>query len=245
MKKPLYSIVIPAFNEEKYLPHTLESVKNSMQHIKDNGELIVVDNNSTDQTAVIAKKFGATVIFEKLNQIATARNAGGKKAQGEFIIFLDADTTLTAEILQKALKLLKSGVAGGGITIQFNKKLAKPYIALVGLWNLFSKTFKIGAGCFIFCQKQVFDEIEGFNENLYASEELYFCLNLKKWAKKHNKKVFIIHDISIVSSARKFEWFKPWQFWGLIIMIFFLPLFGFSKKMTQKWWYERPKNNKP
>lgn len=242
MNPILYSIVIPAFNEESFLPKTLENVQKAMQQQKETGELIVVDNNSTDQTPSIAKQFGATVVFEKVNQIATARNAGGKKAHGEFIIFLDADTTLTPEILHKSLNLLKSGVAGGGITIQFNKKLANPYIVLVGLWNLFSKTFKIGAGCFIFCQKQAFDEIEGFNEKLYASEELYFCLNLKKWAKKHNKKVSIIHDISIVSSARKFEWFNPWQFWGLIFLIFFLPLFGFSKKMTKKWWYERPKN---
>lgn len=242
MNPILYSIVIPAFNEENFLPNTLENVQKAMQQQKETGELIVVDNNSIDQTSSIAKQFGATVVFEKVNQIATARNAGGKKAHGEFIIFLDADTTLTPEILHKSLNLLKSGVAGGGITIQFNKKLANPYIVLVGLWNLFSKTFKIGAGCFIFCQKQAFDEIEGFNEKLYASEELYFCLNLKKWAKKHNKKVSIIHDISIVSSARKFEWFNPWQFWGLIFLIFFLPLFGFSKKMTKKWWYERPKN---
>lgn len=240
MKKPLYSIIIPAFNEEELIGNTLKNVKTSMLKQQQTGEVIVVDNNSTDKTPEIAKQNGATVIFENKNQIATARNTGAKQANGKFIIFLDADTTLTPQILSQSLNHLIKGVAGGGIPIQFDKKIAKPYMALVKLWNMFSKTFKIAAGCFIFCQKKAFDDIGGFNEKLYASEELYFCLNLKKWAKQQGSKVVILKNPSILTSARKFEWFKTWQFCGLILMIFLLPIFGLSKKMTKKWWYERP-----
>lgn len=240
MKKPLYSIVIPAFNEEDFLPKTLHAVKKAMGTVAHIGEIVVVNNNSTDNTAEIAEKHGAKVVFEKKNQIATARNSGAKAAKGQYIIFLDADTSITSDILNKALNLMQKGAAGGGITVQFDSKLSKSSDFFLALWNKFSKTFKIAAGCFIFCEKKAFDDFGGFNEKLYASEELYFCLALKKWAKKHKKEVIIIHDISIISSARKFHWYKASDMWKLIFIVIFLPFFGFSKKLTQKWWYERP-----
>jgi glycosyltransferase involved in cell wall biosynthesis len=244
MKEPLYTIVIPAFNEEGFLAQTLQALQKAMKAQKHLGEIIVVDNNSTDATAKIAKQHGTKVIFEAKNQIATARNTGGKAANGQYLIFLDADTCITDDILNKALNLLQTGAAGGGITVQFDAKLPKSYDILLSIWNAFSKKFKIAAGCFIFCEKQAFDNFGGFNEKLYASEELYFCIALKKWAKAQHKEVYIIQDTSIISSARKFHWHKPFEMWKLIFLIFLLPFFVFSKRLTRKWWYERPLSKK-
>ncbi|MCK4423440.1 MAG: glycosyltransferase, partial [Candidatus Omnitrophica bacterium] len=68
-----YSVIIPAYNEEKYLPGTLAGLKESMDALPGLcGEIIVVNNNSTDRTAVIAEKSGARVIFEEHRQIARA-----------------------------------------------------------------------------------------------------------------------------------------------------------------------------
>ena len=73
------SIVVPAFNEERLLPGSLASIQAASVAFGDAGwqtELIVCDNNSTDRTAEIAAAAGARVVFEPINQIGRARNAG-------------------------------------------------------------------------------------------------------------------------------------------------------------------------
>jgi len=116
MKNPLISVVIPAFNEEKYLPHCLESIRN--QTFKDY-ELIVVDNNSTDKTASIAKKFGARVVLESKQGMIPARERGFHEAKAEIIARTDADTI----VLPNWLKIIYS-------TFQKNPKV----VAMTGPW---------------------------------------------------------------------------------------------------------------
>ena len=85
-----YSIIIPAYKEEEYLPDTLESLKAAMDHLSGlRGEVIVTDNNSTDRTAVVAQKYGARVVFEEHRQISKARNTGAKNALGKYFIFIE------------------------------------------------------------------------------------------------------------------------------------------------------------
>ena len=69
------------------------------------GQLIVVDNNSSDATAQIARDHGATVVYEPVNQIARARNRGAEAAEGEALIFLDADSQCTSCLLGHVLDL--------------------------------------------------------------------------------------------------------------------------------------------
>ena len=71
-----YSIIVPAYYEEAMLDETLQLLKDAMTTIELEGEIIVTDNNSTDKTAEIAKNAGARLIFEAINQISRARNAG-------------------------------------------------------------------------------------------------------------------------------------------------------------------------
>lgn len=92
-----FSVVIPAYNEENYLGNTLSSLKE--QDFSGTFEVIVVDNNCTDNTAKIAKKYGATLITEKNTGISWARQAGTEAAQGEIIVSTDADTTFSKDWL--------------------------------------------------------------------------------------------------------------------------------------------------
>ena len=93
-KKIDYSFIIPAYNEEAYLPKTLASLKDAMNAIGEfSGEIVVTNNNSTDCTAGIAEESGARVIFEKHRQISRARNAGAQEALGRYLIFIDSDNT--------------------------------------------------------------------------------------------------------------------------------------------------------
>lgn len=88
MKSLRVSVVIPAYNEEKLLGRCLESLKNQVVQPY---EVIVVDNNSSDATSAIAKGYGASVVSEKRQGIAWARDAGFSKATGDIIARLDAD----------------------------------------------------------------------------------------------------------------------------------------------------------
>ena len=88
------SVVVPAFNEERLLAGSLAAIRDALRAFEEAGwdtELIVCDNNSTDRTAEIARDAGAAVVFEPVNQIARARNAGAAHATGEWLLFVDAD----------------------------------------------------------------------------------------------------------------------------------------------------------
>ncbi len=89
--KPKYSVIIPAFNEEKYLPACLESVIKYTPQEK--VEIIVVDNASTDNTSQIAKNFkGVRVIKEPQKGLTYARQAGLNAALGQILAYIDADS---------------------------------------------------------------------------------------------------------------------------------------------------------
>jgi glycosyltransferase involved in cell wall biosynthesis len=90
---PRYSVVIPAFNEQAYLGACLASL--AAQDYPGAFEVIVVDNNSTDDTAVIAADAGVTVVVEPERGVCQARQRGTLAAHGEIIISTDADTTFT------------------------------------------------------------------------------------------------------------------------------------------------------
>ncbi len=101
MKKPTISVVIPAFNEEKYIENCLASLK---KQTFNDFEIIVVDNNCTDKTAEIAKSFGARVIKEKKQGMIPARERGFKEAKAEIIARTDADTVVTPRWLEVIYK---------------------------------------------------------------------------------------------------------------------------------------------
>src|SRR5436190_23873955 len=88
----LVSFVIPAWNEESVLGPTLEAVRVAARHLAEPSEVIVADDSSTDQTAEIARQHGARVVTVQHRQISATRNAGAGAAQGDLLIFIDADT---------------------------------------------------------------------------------------------------------------------------------------------------------
>ncbi len=92
------SVIIPAYNEEKYLPRTLDSLR-TLDRKPD--EVIVVDGGSTDNTAALAKKHGAKVIIVSHRGIGFARQQGLKKATRDIIAFTDADTVVPQDWLVK------------------------------------------------------------------------------------------------------------------------------------------------
>lgn len=237
---PEYSIVVPAFNEERYLPQTLDALRSAMAAVAAPGEIIVVDNNSTDRTSDVARHWGATVAFEAINQISRARNTGAGRARGRYLIFVDADTRISPELLQLALDRLEGRTcAGGGATVAPDTPLEPFYRLAVDAWNRFSRKFNIAAGCFMFCLREAFEAVGGFSQKVYVGEEVWFSKDIGRWARSRNLSFSIIDRIPAVTSTRKLSWFSNYQTFALLVSMIFFPLIMRHRSLC-RYWYRRP-----
>jgi len=248
---PVYSVIIPAYNEEMLLPRTLAMLKRAMDRMEPAGEVIVVDNNSNDRTAHIARDHGARVVTEAKNQISLARNAGARAALGEYFIFLDADTLPSAALLAAALTRLLSGrCAGGGALIRFSEdggtspRLAinPPVTVAHTLTPAFSHLLAwlgICGGSFIFCSRRAFEAVGGFNESVYAAEDVLLSRQLRKWGRRNGQSFEITTEIAIRSSDRKLRWHSPLKLSLVLLLFAFFP-FAIRSRRLCRFWYERP-----
>ncbi|XRO77709.1 glycosyltransferase family 2 protein [Methanocaldococcus sp. 10A] len=133
MKK--VSIVIPAYNEEKAIGKTIDLIKSTIEDIKNyKFEIIVVNNNSTDNTEKIAKEKGAKVIFEGKKGYGNAYKEGLSNAKGDIIITGDADATYPFEDIPRFLKIIENEDVDFINTNRFAnlEKNAMPFINYVG-----------------------------------------------------------------------------------------------------------------
>lgn len=217
------SLIIPAFNEEKLLGASLRSILVAAEAFQTRGwptELIVCDNNSTDRTAEVARAAGAKVVFEPVNQIARARNAGASVATGDWLVFIDADSHPSRELLEDTAQVITSGkFVGGGATV----KLDEFFLGMsffTGLWNLTSRVRQWCAGSFIFCEAQAFRAIGGFSPELFVSEELDLSKRLRAFGRTRRQRMIILHRHPLVTSARKMRLYKQRDYLRLLWRLF-------------------------
>lgn len=200
------SIVVPAFNEERLLPETLRSIRAATGAFDARGwssELIVCDNNSTDRTGEIARAGGAEVVLEPLNQIARARNTGAARTNGDWLVFVDADSRPSAALFGDVAAEIERGrcLAGGSTVALDTDRLAVRFFA--ALWNALSRICRWGAGSFVFCEAAAFREIGGFSQAFYAGEEIDLFRRLKRLARREGRSIAILHRHPLASSDRK------------------------------------------
>jgi len=200
------SIVVPAFNEEKLIAQSLAAIRAASAAFAQRGwdvELIVCDNNSTDGTAALAREAGASVVFEPLNQISRARNAGAAHARGDWLVFVDADSWPTRELFDDAAQAIESGdCLAGGATVRYDTARLDVRLPLAA-WNAVSRLLKWAAGSFIFCEAAAFREAGGFSQALYAGEEIELFRRLKKLARAKRRRIVVLHRHPLQTSARK------------------------------------------
>ena len=206
------SIVIPAFNEEKLLAGTLACIREATRGM--DAEIIVCDNNSTDRTAEIARQGGAKVVFEPVNQISRARNAGAAVASGDWLVFVDADSFPDAALFADLAAAIGSGrTIGGGATVRFDAADFLSHVA-VAIWNAISRTMRWAAGSFVFCRSEAFRAIGGFSTELYASEEIDFSRRLKRLGR-----LTILHRHPLRTSGRKLRLYSKREYFALLLRI--------------------------
>ena len=234
-----YSIVVPAYDEERLLPETLARLRQAMGGTPLVGEIVVCDNNSTDRTPAIATDAGARVVFESVNQIARARNTGARAARGRYLIFVDADTVVPPALLDRALEALDTGRACGGGAEVIMEGVDGLSARLVALWNAFSRWRRLAAGSFVFVLREAFDAVGGFPESVYASEEIWLSRSVKGWGHRRGLTFEILQGDPVVTSGRKARWYPAPVLIGVALFITLVPLALRSRRFC--WlWYRRP-----
>ncbi|MEM7680369.1 MAG: glycosyltransferase [Planctomycetota bacterium] len=235
-----YSIVIPAFNEAQTLPDTLANLRAAMSAVEPEhgvGEIVVVDNNSSDDTAEFATQHGADrVVFEPVNQIGRARNAGAAQADpsSSYLLFVDADTRVSAELLVEALRRLEQGDAGGGARVTFDEAVGWLPGLFCFVWNWVSRSRNLAAGCFLFCRRDAFEAVGGFDLRYLIKEELYLSSALKKWGVERDQRFEVFQDPPVVTSNRKLDRFAREV--PRVLMAGFLPWASRSRWFCRYWY---------
>ena len=241
-----YSVIIPAYDEEVLLADTIGSLCKGMEEMPEiAGEIIVVDNNSSDRTASVARSVGARVVFEPLNQISRARNAGAREAKGKRFLFVDADTQVPPRLLAQALAAMKAEKVGaGGSTLHFDSDVPQGVSSaqLIERWNCISRTFRLAAGSFLFCLREAFESVGGFSEKVFAGEEIFLSIALKRWCWRNDRNFRILDEFPVVTSSRKLAWYSKRRLYAVILLPCLCPFLLRSKRFC-RFWYERPESS--
>ena len=178
----MISIVIPALNEEKYLPKLLDCIKS--QSYTDY-EVIVADADSIDNTRKIALKNGYRIA--KGGMPAVGRNKGARMAKGSLILFLDADVQFGNDFLKNSVEEFKKrnlSVAGFRLLPLCNNILDKVFFYIFNLWTMSTQFFyPNAAGAGIMCKKEIHEKIDGFDETIKLSEDMDYVKRCGKIGK--------------------------------------------------------------
>ena len=235
------SIIVPAFNEERLIARCVESISTALAY-NDNGDLttevIVVDNNSSDRTAQLAAQAGARVVFEPINQIGRARNAGAAAATGEWLLFLDADSLLNPRLLSDIMTMIEGGRhVGCGSTLAMD---GLPWWAtgIFHLWRGMSILFGWAAGALIVCRHDAFREVGGFPQDLYALEEIELSKRLKAWGRPRGLRFTILSKHPLETSSRKVTLYSPWEISAQILRVFLQRRRTLRDKTLLSVWYD-------
>jgi len=214
---PLVSIVIPARNEEKYLPLGLAAIAAARARVDFPVEVIVADNASTDGTAALARAWGAHVVAEPVRCIARVRNTGAAAARGEYLLTVDADSRMHPDTLRRAVALMRSGtVVGLSPDIVLDEQTVMTRLATVLLHVSVHHLLRLGGGIY-FLRRADFTALGGFNETLYAGEDLDFCRRLKRLGRQRGERyLHCLRDIPLTTSARKFSRIRPARYLALL-----------------------------
>lgn len=200
------SVVVPAYNEEKYITPCLESL-DVQDYPKNKYEIICEISGSNDKTEDIAKAFGAKITNTEIKEgVSSSRQNGAKAARGEIIAQTDADTLVPKDWLETINRYFQDpkvvGVTGSvefANTNWFFAILAKIFFPIyLRLMFLLGKTVFTGMNFAI--RKEVFDQIGGFNTQLLSAEDVDLGIRAGRVGR-----VIYASDLVVHTSARRIE----------------------------------------
>lgn len=212
---PALSVIIPAFNEEDYLPRYLPTVLTSAAHWEKLGggptEVIVVDNASTDATAKIACELGAHVIFEPVRNIAQVRNTGAAQARGRLLFFVDADTALPPEAISAAAGAMEYGDHVGGAVPPLYQCRRFGARALCRYWDWYRARHGGAQGVAQFCTAAAFAQAGRYRTDLYMSEDVEFYARLRALGESTGRPTVLLDELRVEPSTRRYDQWPTWR----------------------------------
>jgi glycosyltransferase involved in cell wall biosynthesis len=229
--KTMISFIIPAFNEEQLLGGTLAAIDAAGRALGEPFEIVVADDASTDRTAAIALEHGARVVSVRNRQIAATRNAGAQAANGEMFIFVDADTVVTAGAVRGAVQAMRRGAVGGGSSFRFDGRvpLYARILATIALYVY--RAARLASGCFLFCKREAFHAVGGFDERLFGAEECYMSLALRRQGR------FVVLREHVITSGRKLRAYSAREILGLLARLAVAGPRSVRKREGMELWY--------
>ncbi len=215
---PLISIIIPAHNEEGYLPETLDSIKRQNYS---RTEVIVVANGCTDDTVQMAQGHCHRLIVLSQKGLGVARNLGARMAKGELLIFLDADTSIEPLTLQMIAQKFSRREAAGTLKGKPDTS-TRAFSLIYGMKNFLHKTrLHSGSSGVIICWKEDFLKVGGFDEGLEVRENSELMRRLKRFGRYK-----YIGDVTATTSMRRYEQCGVWPTVWLWIKLWVHTRFG-------------------
>ena len=172
--RPMISFIIPARNEAELIGETIHSIHEAVarQAEPPEYEVIVVDDDSGDETASIARSCQAHVVASSLRNIGAARNLGVSKSIGEWLLFVDADTLVEAELLRETLRVWDSGAVWGSARVTPSDACPAWVMFLGFFYNRYYLWVRGCAyGCYFFVRRAAFESSGGFPEDMPEGED--------------------------------------------------------------------------
>lgn len=237
-----YSVVIPAYNEERYLPRLLTSLHAARTFYAGGPqaiEVIVADNASKDGTAAVARQHGCRVIPVEKRCIAAARNGGAAAASGEVLAFIDADSQLHPDVFNAIDGVLATGnVIGGATGIRFERN--SPGIrAMSAMLSCMASLFGVPrtyAGL-VFCRRADFELLGGYDDQLLFAEDADFLWKLLQLARSRRQTLNRRRIAPALFSLRKFDEHGDWHYFTFPLRIAWEALHR-RTDAARRYWYD-------
>jgi glycosyltransferase involved in cell wall biosynthesis len=227
----MLSFIVPAHDEEGAVAATVHAIAAAAAAAQAGHEIIVVDDASSDRTAAEAEAAGARVVHVDVRQIAAARNAGARAASGSVFVFVDADTLIASDVVVALRRAITAGAVGGGAAVRFDEPTPRwvRWALPASIW--LARRLRITGGCFLFSSRAAFEAVGGFDESLFAAEEIRLCRQLRRQGD------FVILRESVLTSGRKLRTYSGWELIGALGRVLFAGRAGIKDRSRLDIWY--------
>jgi len=236
----IFSVIIPARDEERHIGACLEAVKQASAQYPGEVETIVVLNRCTDNTEAIAAGQGARTVREDAKNLARIRNAGARAAAGDVIVTIDADSVMHPDTLLEVDRRLASGKwIGGGVAI-LPERWSTGILLSTLILAVFVAPMGISGGLF-WCRREDFEAIGGFNEDLHTAEDIDFAVRLKAHGRSLGNRFGTLWRCPILTSCRKFDRFGDWFVVRMLLrhpIRSWRALHGHDQAAGDRYWYD-------
>lgn len=230
------SVIIPAHNEEEYLPDGLDSVAAASEICSCEVETVVVLNRCSDRTEKIARDCGALIVKEDAKNLSLIRNAGVAASSGDVIVTVDADSRIHPQFLRVILEKLAKNYIGGGVMI-FPERWSLGIVASASMVLPYVAKYRVSAGAF-WTTRGSFDAINGFNPEFVTIEDIDFAVRLRDFGRSQGKKWGTVWTAPLVTSCRKFDQFGDWHL--IRDRQFVKRVFdGRDREVANEYWYDQ------